>query len=126
MSFYQQLQATAARLIRDYGKPVQWVSEVATRNAVTRAVESSVRTVHTVNAVRADTEKSFVDGSRIESGRRVYLIAGDTPPAIGWRLAGPEYIVDTAESHYTDWAIIDIKEITPAGLPLLFEVQVAK
>jgi hypothetical protein len=126
MNIYTRLQQTAMRLIKDYGEPVQWVSEVVTRNQVTRVVSDAVRTVHTVNSVRADSEKSFIDGSRIEAGRRVYLIAGDTPPAIGWRLAGPEFIVDSVESHPTDWAIVDIKEIKPAETALLYEVQVSK
>ena len=88
---------------------------------------------HLVQSVLVETDVSLVDGSRIESGRKVILMDGAQTPTTGWKL----------DADYTDgvpaagsfpgaisggvrgrWTVVEVKEINPAGIPLLYELQV--
>lgn len=133
VSFYAAMAKAASRLVEEYGMEARWYSTDATFDPVTGKNTSSSDTAHLAQSVFVETDVSLVDGSRIESGRKVILMDGAQTPTTGWKL----------DADYTDgvpaagsfpgavsggvrgrWTVVEVKEINPAGIPLLYELQV--
>ena len=88
---------------------------------------------HLVQSVFVETDVSLVDGSRIESGRKVILMDGSQTPTTGWKLdadytggvpAAGSFPGAISGGVRGRWTVVEVKEINPAGIPLLYELQV--
>jgi hypothetical protein len=135
-AFYARLQQVALRLIGQYGLPLTFTERTIIYDAVQDKKTASNDTLITARGVLLDVGVSVIDGSRIESGRRVILLDTAKQPRMGWKLdADANGSIDAVGlfpgavaggSLSGVWTVVEIKTIAPGGVPLLYEVQVSK
>ena len=120
---YDRAAATSLRLLTSFGKSITLRSMTAgTYDTTTGTVSAATETDATRKAVFLDFKQfasgqKLRDGSLIQSGdRRCLLDADGTAPTYD------SQIVDGA-TKYTIW---DIKEVNPAGTPVLYDLVVRR
>lgn len=120
-AFYNRMAATALRLIAQFGQPVTLrdvsqggydpVSGETTPGAATEQVGSCILQDYSLQ----ESGAANMAGSDIRQNDKKILIAaqGLTPPTLSTQ------IIADGEA----WTAVNIKEINPAGVPLVYEIQ---
>lgn len=119
--FYDRMAATALRLIEQFGQPITLRDTVpGDYDPVTGAQTSDVEVTQPAQAILQDyalqqSGMSYADGTVIKQGDKKILVAaqGLTPPTLTMKVL----------ADGTTWTIVNIKEINPAGTPLVYELQ---
>lgn len=119
MSFYADLALTADELLTEFGagatlsRTVAGGYDPATGISAPESVD-----VQSITAVCIDYDAKYIDGTLIIRGdKQVFMSAKDvTLPMAGDRFAW----------QGADYAVIAVAPLAPAGLTVLFELQVRK
>lgn len=119
--FYDRMASTALRLIERFGQTVTLRDIVPGEyDPVTGSQTPDVEVDQPAQAILQDyalqqSGMSYADGTVIKQGDKKILVAaqGLTPPQLTTAV-----IADGAT-----WTIVNIKEINPAGTPLVYELQ---
>jgi hypothetical protein len=115
MSFYQDLQATALRLLDAFGQKmtltrpgIQIYDPV--RGSIDEDVPDQIDTVGLFSTVRRDLF------ANVETGDRQLILAGTVPVEQG----------DTIQHDGLLWSVVEVVESNPAGTALAFFVRVRR
>lgn len=119
--FYDRMASTALRLIERFGQTITLRDTVPGEyDPVTGSQTPDVEVDQPAQAILQDyslqqSGMSYADGTIIKQGDKKILVAalGITPPQLTTAV-----IADGAT-----WTIVNIKEINPAGTPLVYELQ---
>lgn len=114
--FYNDMAATAAELLVEFGADASIVRSASTYDPATGAA-AQASTTHAVRAVESNHGRSYVDGSLIEAGARAYLI--DPNGMSVEPRAGDSFVWGGAPGPVTRAG-----RVAPGGVAVLFEVQV--
>lgn len=114
--FYNDMAATAAELLAEFGADASIVRSASTYDPATGAATQTSAT-HAVRALESNHGRSYVDGSLIESGRRAYLI--DPNGMSVEPRAGDAFVWGGVSGPVTRAG-----RVAPGGVAVLFEVQV--
>ena len=125
MSVYTDLQSVATSMLTDFGQPVVLTNYSAgTHNPVTGAITGQTTTTQTVNGVifdysRLDAGAMYNDGTQVEAGdKKLILSSADLTAA------------PTLKSKVTvggdSWRVINIKETSPGGVSITYELQLRR
>jgi hypothetical protein len=120
MPFYEEMAAVALDLITEFGQPVILRDIVkGAYNPGTGGLTPDTVTERTAQGILADyTGREFQANSLIHQGDKKLKIA-----AAG--LASPPALQSKVVIQGKTWSIVPpLKEINPAGTPLLYELQV--
>lgn len=114
--FYDNMAITAARLIGQFGLPINLKRTVGDGvDPVTGAETAGVETVYTPNGIFKEYDEKLIDGTRIQSGDRMLILDNTIEP-----IASDEIEID---GNY--WNVVSpIKAKSPAGIPLVYIAQV--
>lgn len=115
MSFYADMQATAARLIDQFGRDVVLVRESGggidpVTGAVTTGTDDSV----TVRGIVRRYPNSLIDGTRIQATDREVVVEAKEQPLM----------TDRVRIDGKDYPVEEIQTTDPAGTPLVYFVRV--
>lgn len=119
-TFYEEMAATALELITEFGQPVTLRDIVkGAYNPGDGSHTPDTVTERTAQGILADyTGREFQANSLIQQGDKKLKIA-----AAG--LASPPSLQSKVVIQGKTWSIVPpLKEINPAGTPLLYELQV--
>ena len=125
MSVYTDLQAVATNLIGDFGQSVVLTNiSAGTHDPVTGAITSQATTTQTVNAVvfeytLRDSGLQYGDGVQIEQGDKKVLISSAD-------LTAAPTLKSKVTIAGTVWRVMNIKETSPGGVSVIYELQVRK
>lgn len=113
---YTATAATADRLLKRFGASAQVTRNTPGAYDPVTGTVSVTTTTQTVTAAVFDYDQSYIDGTRIQQGdRRAFVSAvGIWAPKQG----------DVLAWDGADLAVIAVKPLKPAGLAVLFELQV--
>lgn len=119
--FYDRMASTALRLIERFGQTITLRDTVQGEyDPVTGSQTPDVEVDQPAQAILQDyalqqAGMSYAEGTVIKQGDKKILVAaqGLTPPTLTTAV-----IADGAT-----WTIVNIKEINPAGTPLVYELQ---
>lgn len=119
--FYDRMASTALRLIERFGQTVTLRDIVPGEyDPVTGAQTPDVEANQPAQAILQDyalqqSGMSYADGTVIKQGDKKILVAaqGITQPQL----------TTTVIADGATWTIVNIKEINPAGTPLVYELQ---
>jgi hypothetical protein len=120
MAFYEEMAVTALELITEFGQAVTLRDIVkGAYNPGTGGSPPDTVTERIAQGILADyTGREFQDNSLIQQGDKKLKIA-----AAG--LASPPSLQSKVVIQGKTWSIVPpLKEINPAGTPLLYELQV--
>lgn len=117
MSFYGNLTATAARLLKQFGAP--GVLSRVTTGEYDPATGTAPTTTETVmaNAVVFDYDAKLIDGSVIQQG--------DKQCFMETKALAPQ-AVDTFDWGGMVHQVIAVKPLAPAGAAVLYELQLRR
>lgn len=114
---YAEMAATALEMIADFGAPAELVSKTQAYDPVSGTASGSLNSFP-CTAVVIDAEKSFIDGTLVQAGAQVALVApqgvSDLKPGMTLKWQG------------ADWMVMVAKTLAPAGVAVLHELQVKK
>lgn len=120
-AFYDRMSATALNLITRFGQPVMLrdtapgeydpITGGTTPGTITEQVGSCILQDYSLQ----ESGAANLAGSDIRQNDKKILIAakGLTPPTLSTQIL--------ADGH--TWTAVNIKEINPAGTPLVYEIQ---
>lgn len=119
--FYDRMASTALRLIERFGQTITLRDTVPGEyDPVTGGSPPDVEVDQPAQAILQDyalqqSGMSYADGTVIKQGDKKILVAaqGITPPTL----------TTTVIADGATWTIVNIKEINPAGTPLVYELQ---
>jgi hypothetical protein len=120
MAFYDEMAVMALDLITEFGQPVTLRDTVkGVYNPSTGKTGPDTVTERTAQGILLDfTGQEFQTNSLIKVGDKKLKIAASG-------LAAPPTLLSKAVIQGKTWSIIPpLKEINPAGTPLLYELQV--
>lgn len=120
-AFYDRMAATALRLIARFGQPVTLRDTVPGEfDPITGSTTPGTVTEQTGSCILQDYSSqesgaANMAGSDIRQNDKKIMIAakGLTPPTLSTQII--------ADGH--TWTAVNIKEINPAGTPLVYEIQ---
>lgn len=120
-AFYDRMSATALNLIERFGQTITLRDTVPGEyDPVTGGSTPDVEVSQPAQAILQDyalqqAGMSYAEGTVIKQGDKKILVAaqGITPPTL----------TTTVLADGATWAIVNIKEINPAGTPLVYEIQ---
>lgn len=120
-AFYDRMAATALRLIAQFGQPVTLRDTAPGEyDPITGIGTPPVEVEQTGSCILQDyslqeSGAANLAGSDIRQNDKKILIAakGLTPPTLSTQII--------ADGH--NWTAVSIKEINPAGTPLVYEIQ---
>lgn len=114
MSFnYTNTAATATRLLTSFGAACTLKRQTAGAYDPATAIGAVTSTSLTAYAVVFDYPQSYIDGTLIKQGDKQCFFAPGQVPAAG----------DKFTWQSVDYTIVSVKAISPAGTPVLYEVQ---
>jgi hypothetical protein len=121
MTFYSNMQGVALRLIEKFGQTITLRDTVPGEyDPVTGEQTPDVEVDQPAQAILQDyalqqSGMSYAEGTVIKQGDKKILVAaqGITPPTL----------TTTVLADGATWTIVNIKEINPAGTPLVYELQ---
>lgn len=125
MTLYTDLQGVATDLIGDFGQSVVLTNiSAGTHDPVTGAITAQSTTTQTVNAVvfeytLRESGLQYGDGLQIEQGDKKVLISADD-------LTAAPTLKSKITIAGTVWRVMNIKETSPGGVSILYELQVRK
>ncbi|MFP5338326.1 MAG: hypothetical protein ACLGIW_07520 [Gammaproteobacteria bacterium] len=119
--FYDRMAATALRLIEQFGQEITMRDTVPGEyDPVTGGSTPETTVDQPAQAILQDyalqqAGMSYAEGTVIRQGDKKILVAaqGLTPPQL----------TTTVLADGVTWTIVNIKEINPAGTPLVYEIQ---
>lgn len=118
MSFYEEMAASTAEILAEFG------AAATLKRTATGAYDPATQTAavtttsQAVTAAVFDYNQHYIDGSLIKTGdKQVYLSA----VGVAVPLAG-----DVLTWQAGDYAVISVKPLAPAGISVLYEIQVRK
>jgi len=119
--FYARVASTALRLIDQFGQDIVLRDTVQGEyDPVTGGSTPETTVDQPAQAILQDyalqqAGMSYAEGTTIRQGDKKILVAaqGLTPPTL----------TTTALADGATWAIVNVKEINPAGTPLVYELQ---
>jgi len=119
--FYDRMAATALRLIEQFGQEITMRDTVPGEyDPVTGGSTPDVEVDQPAQAILQDyalqqSGMTYAEGTVIKQGDKKILVAaqGLTPPQL----------TTTVIAGGATWTIVNIKEINPAGTPLVYEIQ---
>lgn len=120
-AFYDRMSATALRLIERFGQEITLRDTVPGEYDPVAGGSTPETTVdQTAQAILQDyalqqAGMSYAEGTVIRQGDKKIMVAaqGLTPPQL----------TTTVLADGATWTIVNIKEINPAGTPLVYELQ---
>ncbi|WP_047301253.1 hypothetical protein [Pseudomonas fluorescens] len=116
--FYDRMAATALRLITQYGQPVTLRETTTPEYDPDNPGGGDAVIEQTAQGILLDfTGLEFQNDTLIVRGDKKLKVA-----ALGMAWAPKPLIA--AEVQGKAWTVINVKEINPAGTPLLYELQV--
>jgi len=117
MTFYADMATTAKDLLAEFGQTVT-IARVTggSVDPVTGSVTAGTTTTYSPKGILRNYNATLIDGTRIKAGD-MELILDDTIAPL---------LTDKPAIGGTVWTIKGIKEINPAGTPLVYFCQVAK
>lgn len=109
-----------ANAIKQFGMPMTLSVETAgTYDPATGVISVATTTTYPVDGLVVEYESKDIDGSLIKLGdKKILMTASDTTPE-----PTSDY---TLTMSSIDWAVINCNPIAPAGLAIVYEVQVRK
>jgi len=115
-AFYDNMAAMAVRLLDKFGYAVQ-VKRVGSKsvNPITGGVTGTA-TTYTVQGILQPYPDALINGTSILSSDRILIIDAQHEPLI----------TDKFVIQGQDWAAISIKASNPAGMALVYFVQVRR
>lgn len=111
---YSATAATALRLLQRFGAAA--TIKRTTAGAYDPVTGTSTETVTSLSTMAEvfDYPQKYVDGSLILMGdKRAYLAATQEPKQ-----------GDKLTWNGADWTVVSVKEVAPAGVPVLYEAQI--
>ena len=120
-AFYEEMAGVALELISEFGQTITMRDTVPGEyDPVTGAQTPDVEVDQPAQAILQDyalqqAGMSYAEGTVIKQGDKKILVAaqGLTPPTL----------TTTVIADGATWTIVNVKEINPAGTPLVFELQ---
>lgn len=119
MGMYEDLKADADSLLSELGQDMSLVRPGTGQSydPVLGRASASADSSFSAKGVMLAYESSEIDGSNVQSGdRKVILQAVEQPKAADRLRVGLE----------SSWTIVSWKEVAPAGLALIYELQVRR
>lgn len=117
MSFYDDMAAVATDLLTKFGQPITLRRNVgASVDPVTGAVTSGTSDDQATVGVLRIYPAKLVDGTRIQAGDRELVIDASVQPLM----------TDKPVLGGMDWTIVAIETASPAGIPLVYFIQVRR
>ena len=119
MSFdYAPMAATASRLIAEYGAPVTLYRETSqsidpVTGVMTPGTTSELASNGITTAITKEDRDSFGD---VQSNDRILVLDDSEAPQEG----------DRVSVNSEQWSIARIREVNPAGTPLIYRVLIRK
>ncbi len=120
MAFYDEMAVTALELITEFGQPVTLRDTVkGSYNPATGTNSPDTTTERTAQGILLDfTGQEFQTNSLIKVGDKKLKIAASG-------MAAPPTLLSKVIVQGKTWSVVPpLKEINPAGTPLLYEMQV--
>ncbi len=115
--FYNNLKATASRLLQGKGQQITLSREVSSVFDPVLGENTSSVSTFTGYGAAFNYNKSEIDGAIIESGDiRFILEATDTAPESG----------DQTTIDGLIYRVMSVKVTSPAGVPVIYELQLRK
>lgn len=117
MNFYEQMAETSVRLLTQFGTDaILKQGGIAVLDKVAGSVSGAQITEKVVKGIVTEYNKSMVDGETILVGDKKVIIAPTAKPEVG----------DTITINNSTWKILNVTESNPAGVPLVYFLQVRK
>ncbi|ANF26032.1 hypothetical protein [Stutzerimonas stutzeri] len=128
--FYDRMASTALRLIEQFGQEITLRDTgPGTYDPVTGQDTPGATIDQPAQAILQDyalqqAGMSYADGTVIRQGDKKILVAAMTEDANGQPAQiTPPTLTTTVIADGATWTIVNIKEINPAGTPLVYELQ---
>lgn len=117
MSFYSKIAATSLKLLNEYGQNVTFTRDnEASFDPATGISTPAASTTFTAYCAALDYTETEIANSTIERGDIRLLVDPTTRPEIA----------DTCPIDSVTYRVMDVREISPAGTPVLYEAQLRK
>ena len=116
MSFYDDMASTSSRLISRFGQIFMLVREVDSIDPVTGVNTEGATRRYQVNGLLKTYPDNLIDGTRIKHSDRLIILDAKLEPLL----------TDKIRIQNNDWNIENIKASSPAGVALVYFVQVRK
>lgn len=116
-SFYQNLQATASRLLQSKGQNLTFSREVETGFNPGTGVKTNTTTTYTGYGAAFDYMASEIDGTIIQ--------AGDIKLMLEKTATAPE-INDTVTIDSVVYRLMDVKKTAPGGIVVKYDCRLRK
>lgn len=115
MSFWADKASTARDLIARFGQPITVVRETgASIDPVTGAATQGAEEQFTPMGVIRPYPARFVDGTLIQRGDREMIVDDTVEPKVS----------DTVLIGGEPWSVVNVETVNPAGVPIIYRVQV--
>lgn len=128
--FYDRMASTALRLIERFGQTITLRDTVPGEyDPVTGSQTPDVEVDQPAQAILQDyalqqSGMSYAEGTVIKQGDKKILVAAMTTDANDEQVQiTPPTLTATVIADGATWTIVNIKEINPAGTPLVYELQ---
>lgn len=129
-AFYNKMGATALRLIERFGQTVTLRDTVpGDYDPVTGGSTPETTVDQPAQAILQDyalqqSGMSYAEGTVIKQGDKKILVAAMTKDANGQPVQlTPPTLATAVIADGATWTIVNVKEINPAGTPLVYELQ---
>ena len=129
-AFYDKMSATALRLIERFGQTITLRDTVPGEyDPVSGATTPDVEVDQPAQAILQDyalqqSGMTYAEGTVIKQGDKKILVAAMTTDANGQQVQiTPPQLTTKVIADGATWTIVNIKEINPAGTPLVYELQ---
>lgn len=127
--FYQRMAATTLRLIERFGQTVILRDETPGEfDPVTGGSTPSVIIDQPAQAILQDygsqqSGASYAAGTEIRQGDKKIMVSALAAGEDGPKQLTPPQLTTLVIAGGVTWTVVNIKEINPAGTPLLYEIQ---
>lgn len=116
-AFYTSMAATASRLLKKFGMEITIKRKTGDSiNPVTGAVVAGTTTSYTPQGLVQRYRDDQIDGTRILSSDRLVIVDNTIEP-----LTTDEIVLSSQ-----DWTIIDVEEVKPTTVGIVYFIQARK
>ena len=116
--FYDAKAALVQNQLKRYGQPITLVRDIAgVFDPITGAVSGGETQRLICSGILTNYQQSLVDGERIQLGDKKLLLAPDNLPLMSDKIE---------DRHGQRWQIVRIESVSPAGVDLLYKIQVRR
>lgn len=136
MTFYSDMAATATDLLTEFGRSINLTRQSLNFDPIQNKPTSGGTQNLTTVGMFTSIKRGLVDGTRIQDKERIMVLDASVEPRMGDLLdvsglvaaenvgAAPGVILSNGQA--VAWTITAIKEISPAGTPICYFVQVQR